>query len=182
MDLPAAASAMYERWWSFASYVANQLVPQLGAFGALQVAQEAASDINRNVYGGAGGYNPIGLSQLFAVANRINRSGQALASADPASPITDDMIAEAPWSRSPGEQAAAPMWVARFQVDYLNPAGEAEQGIFSVQIPQVLPSSVGSLIGQGELRIADMLNAPPGTGTPRSGTLVSVTPFQLLVV
>lgn len=182
MDLPEPAAGMYSTWWSFALHAATART-DTGAY-AFQVtdASAAASAISRDVGGQYASWSPIGLSQLFSLARQLGNSQAALAGADNASPITDAMIAEAPWSRPPGEQDAAPAWAARVEVSYTDESGVPQSGTFTVSIPQVLPSTVGSLRAQIELRITDMLTSPPGTGTPRSGTLASVGGITLLRV
>lgn len=182
MDLPTAAASVYQTWWSFANYAASSR-DQNGAYSfTVADAQSAASQVNRDVYGGAGGYNPIGISQLFGIARRIANSSAALGQAAPTSPITPSMVAEAPWSRSQADQAAMPMWQARVEITYTDAAGVTQNGISVVNISQVLPSSVASLNAQLALRIQDQLAAPPGTGTPRQGELNSINSITLLAV
>lgn len=182
MILPPLADAMYRTWWSFANYVANAVDEAGNYLYSVAQAQEAASIANRDVYGGQGGYNPIGLSQLFSAARRIGNSSASLTTADDSSPITPSMIAEAPWSRSPAEQAAVPKWQVRVTMTYTDASGVTQDGTAVVEIPQVLPRNVGSLRSQIEERIADQLAAPPGTGTPRTGSLDSVNSITLLAV
>lgn len=182
MDLPPAASAMMRDWWTFATHAASALSPD-GSFAfTVTDASSAASQINQNVFGGQGGYNPIGLSQLFGIARSAAKAGAALSSADSSSAILPGMIAEAPWSRTPEEQLAMPMWQVRAQVSYLDPEGTPVDGIFTISVPQVLPSSVGSLQQFVDLRVTDMLASGPGTGTPRAGSLVSATPSAILAI
>lgn len=182
MQLPPLADAMYKTWWSFANYAANA-VDAAGKFlYSVTDASSAASQINKDVYGGQGGYNPIGLSQLFSVARKIGNATSALSSADSGGSIDLSMVAEAPWSRSAAEQAALPMWQARIAMTYTDAEGVQQQGIAVVNISQVLPSSIASLQAQMELRVADQLSAPPGTGTPRSGQLDSIDSITLLAV
>lgn len=182
MDLPPAAAALYKTWWSFANYAAAQRTATGQYAFSVTDMSAAASEINRTVYGGQGGYNPIGLSQLYSIARRITNSSAALGAAPDSSPITGAMVAEAPWSRSAAEQGTLPMWQVRAEITYLDPAGGQQTGIATVTVPQVLPSSVGSLKAQLDLRIADQLASPPGTGTPRAGTLLSVGSITLLAV
>lgn len=182
MQLPPKAEAMYQTWWNFANYAANARNPDGSYAYSVTDASSAASQINRDVYGGQGGYQPIGLSQLFSIARKIGNSTDALAQADPASPITPSMVSEAPWSRSQADQAALPMWQARVSMSYTDEFGVPQTGISVVNISQVLPSSVGSLMAQLQLRVQDQLSSPPGTGTPRSGSLVSIDSVTLLAV
>lgn len=173
---------MYQTWWAFANYAANAQTPSGGWAYTPADASSAASQINRDVYGGAGGYNPIGLSQLFGIARRIGNATNELANAADESPITSKMVAEAPWSRSAAEQAAMPQWQARVSITYTDENGIQQSGISVVNITQVLPSSVGSLNAQLQLRVQDQLSSPPGQGTPRSGQLDSIDSVTLLAV
>jgi hypothetical protein len=182
MPLPGAAQAMYDTWWQFASYAATA-TNQDGSYAyTVTDASSAASQINKDVYGGQGGYNPIGLSQLFSAARSISNAGRALTTADDSGQISQSMVAAAPWGRSGDQQAAMPQWQARAQITYTDPAGTEIQDYTTVTISQVLPSSIGSLRAQMGLRIQDQLSSPPGTGTPRSGQLVSVDSITLLAV
>lgn len=182
MDLPSAAQAMYNTWWSFVNYAANATDANGKYAYSVTDASSAASAINKDVYGGQGGYNPIGLSQLFSVARKIGNATGALGQADPSSAITGSMVAEAPWSRPAAEQAALPMWQARVSITYTDESGITQTGISVVNISQVLPTTVGSLNAQLALRVQDQLSSPPGTGTPRSGTLASIDSVTLLAV
>lgn len=183
MELPPAAAAMYSTWWGFALQAATTLAPDGKYAYSVADASAAASAISRDVGGAYAQWSPIGMSQLFSAARQIGHSQAALNAASPADPLNaDTMAAEAPWSRSAADQAAMPVWQARTEVTYTDEGGVEQTGIFTVQIPQVLPSTVGSLRAQLELRITDMLTSPPGTGTPRSGTLTSVGSVTLLQV
>ena len=182
MDLPALADAMSKTWWSFANYAASAVDAAGNYLFTVADASSAASQINRDVYGGQGGYNPIGLSQLFSVARKIANATKTVDAADDSAPITPGMVQEAPWSRPTGQQTAAPQWQARVEMTYTDPAGITQPGYTIVQISQVLPSSVGSLRAQLALRIQDQLSTPPGTGTPRSGQLDSIDSITLLAV
>lgn len=182
MELPALADAMYKTWWSFANFAASA-VDGAGKFlYSVADASAAASQINRDVYGGAGGYNPIGLSQLFSVARKIANGTKSIDQAADASPITPGMVAEAPWSRPTAQQAAAPRWQARVDMIYTDPAGITQPGYATVEISQVLPTTVGSLRAQLALRIQDQLSTPPGTGTPRTGVLNSIESITIMAV
>lgn len=182
MDLPDSASGMIRNWWQFVSYAANAREAD-GSFSyGLTDASSAASDINRNVYGGQGGYNPIGLSQLFSIARGNAHAQNALAAADDSARITPNMIAEEPWSRSAADQAALPVWRGRVSFTYTDPDGVQQQGTSMVKWEQILPHNVGSLRTQVQLMIEDQLMALPGTGTPRRGELESIDSIQLLAV
>lgn len=182
VELAPAAGAMYNTWWSFVNFAANAKNPDGTWAYSVADAQSAASAVNRDVYGGQGGYNPIGLSQLFSVGRKIGNATDAIGAAPDASPITDSMVAEAPWSRPAADQAALPMWQARVSMTYTDEFGVTQTGISVINISQVLPSTVGSLNAQLALRAQDQLSSPPGTGTPRSGTLTSIDSVTLLAV
>lgn len=182
MDLPPQADAMYKTWWSFANYAANAREADGSYSFTVADLSSAASQISKTVGGAYSAYNPIGVSQLFSIARRISNASGALGDAPGSAPVDASMVAEAPWSRSPAEQAAMPMWQARVTMTYTDAAGVQQEGISVVNISQVLPSSVASLQAQMELRIADQLAAPPGTGTPRTGTLDSIDSITILAV
>lgn len=173
---------MYKTWWAFVNNLANAR-DQSGDYAVtIAQAQSIAADIYPDVEGTVAKYNPIGLSQLFSTARRIGNATNSLSSAAGGAGIDQSMVAEAPWSRSAAEQAAMPMWQARVTMTYTDPSGVQQEGIAVVNITQVLPSSVASLQAQMELRVQDQLSAPPGTGTPREGTLDSVDSITLLAV
>lgn len=184
MQLPPLAAAMYGTWWNFANYAANAVDGEGNYLYNVTDASSAASSINKDIYGGQGGYNPIGLSQLFSVARKIGNSSLAISNAAPGSPVTDSMVTTAPWSkRSDAEMAAAPQWQVRVNFDYTDSEGQSIQGDTTVIIiNQVLPSSVDSLNMQIQLRVQDQLSSPPGSGTPRQGTLDSVNSITIMAV
>lgn len=182
MELPPRAASMYQVWWSFVQFAATAR-DEAGKFlYTVADASSAASSIAKSIGGQFASYNPIGVSQLFGVARRIANSTANIDGADNSAPITQSMVSEAPWSRSPADQAAGPLWQARVSMTYTDPAGVQQEGISVVTIPQVLPSTVGSLRAQLGLRIQDQLSSPPGTGTPRSGQLDSIDSITLLAV
>ncbi len=182
MELPSRAEAMYNTWWSFANYAANAKDAAGNWAYTVTDASSAASEISRTVGGQYASWSPIGMSQLFSAARKIGNATDALTTADPASPITPGHVAEAPWSRSQADQAALPMWQARVSMTYTDESGITQTGFSVVNISQVLPSSVGSLNAQLQLRVQDQLSSPPGTGTPRSGSLDSIESITLLAV
>ena len=183
MELPPAAAAMYSTWWGFALQAATTIAPDGKYAYSVADASAAASAISRDVGGRYASWSPIGMSQLFSAARQIAHSQGALNSASPTDRLDPEtMAAEAPWSRSAADQDAMQVWQARTEVTYVDEAGVEQTGIFTVQIPQVLPATVGSLRAQMELRVTDMLATPPGTGTPRSGTLTAVGDITLLQV
>lgn len=180
MPLPPAAANMYNTWWSFAEYAANATNEDGSYAFSITDASSAASDINNNIYGGQGGYNPIGLSQLFSIARRISNTNVAITNAAPDSPITPNMVAPAPWGRPAEQQAASPQWWARGQMTYTTPEGITESGTFMIQISQTLPFSVGALNSYVGIMAQSQLADTSATGTPRQGDLQSIDSIQLL--
>ncbi len=173
---------MYSAWWQLAIGAASTLT-ETGAH-AYSVADisAAASDISKTAGGIYAAYDPVGVSQLAGAAYSIVNYSVALAAVAPGAPLDPSAVPEAPWSRAAADQFALPMWQARASVDYLDPEGNQVSGIFTIQIPQVLPSTAGSLQAQMELRVTDMLTSPPGTGTPRAGEFVSLGDITLMRV
>ena len=180
MALPPLADAMYRTWWSFASYAASAVNADGSYAYTVTDASSAASQINRDIYGGQGGYNPIGLSQLFSIARRISNTSVAIMAAADESPITPNMVAPAPWGRPAAEQAASPQWWARGQMTYTTPEGNVETGTFMIQISQTLPYSVGALTTYVGIMAQSQLADTSATGTPRSGELQSIDSINLL--
>lgn len=182
MQLQPLADAMYKTWWSFVQYAANAVDAAGKYLYTVADVSSAASAVSKSVGGAYAAYNPIGVSQLFGLARGIANNSSSLSSADPAAPIDTSMVSEAPWSRSLAEQAVSPQWQARITMTYTDEAGVQQQGITVVNISQVLPVTVGSLQAQMALRVADQLASPPGTGTPRTGSLDSIDSITLLSV
>lgn len=181
-DLPPSAQGMYATWWNTVAAWAQQTDPATGGHYGAAVISEAASQLARDFPQTYPSYSPPGVSALYRVALQVAGSAEAITAASPDSPITDQMVARPPWSRPDAEISAMPVWQARAEITYLDPEGNQLTGISTVTIPQVLPSTVGSLQAQMELRVTDQLSSPPGTGTPRSGTLISVDSITLLAV
>lgn len=173
---------MYRTWWSFAQYAATARDDQGNYLYDVATVQSAASIVNREVYGGQGGYSPPGLSVLFSKARAMGNAQFDFTSADPALPSNQFPVAEAPWSRNAADQAALPQWQARMQFTYADEGGQELTEMTTVIINQVLPSTMDSLARQMELRVQDQLNSAPGQGTPRSGTLISIDSITLLAV
>lgn len=182
VDLPPQADAMYKQWWGLALDVGTSTDGEGNYLYTFADGQAAASEVNKTVYNGQGGYNPIGFSQLMSVARKIGNASGALNTAPDNSPITDAMVAEAPWSNSPSLMSAYPQWQARMNITYIDPQGVEQTGITTVVIPQTLPFSVGSLRAQMELRANDQLHDMSPNRTPRSGDLVSVDSITLLAI
>lgn len=180
MNLTGAAAAMYSTWWSFAEYAANATNEDGSYAYTVTDASSAASQINRDVYGGQGGYNPIGLSQLFSVARRISNTSVNISAAADDAPIDQSMVAQAPWARPATDQAVSPQWWARGQMTYTTADGIQEQGTFMIAISQVLPYSVGALRQYVGIMAQSQLADTSPTGTPRQGELNSIDSIQLL--
>lgn len=181
-DLPPSAQAMYSAWWATVAAWAQQTDPATGAHYGAAVISEAASQLYTDHPQTYGSYSPPGISKLYSIALDIAQSAERIAAAGTNAPITADMVARPPWSRPDAEIAAMPVWQARAQITYTDPEGFEQTGVSTVTIPQVLPATVGSLQAQVELRVTDQLAAPPGTSTPRAGTLISVDSITLLAV
>lgn len=181
-QLPPSASAIYKQWWSTVTHWAAQADQFASRFDLFATAQAAAAAAAREDPASYGTYNPPGLSALLSRALAQVDAQAAIAAAGPGDAITPDMIATSLYHRTDAEMAALPEWQARVAITYTDPNGDLLTGFSTVTIPQVLPSSVGSLQAQMELRVTDQLSSPPGTGTPRSGSLVSVDSITLLAV
>lgn len=181
-DLPQLAQAMYSTWWNAMMGWASQIDPATGRGYSLTDVSAASAELSRNYPGTLKNYSPIGTSQLFSAARRIVNASAALTAAPDSSPISGSMVTEPPWSRPAADQFATPAWQARMNITYLDAQGVQTTGIAVVDIRQVLPASAGSLRAQMALRVQDQLATPPPTGTPRTGTLLSIDQISLLQV
>lgn len=181
-DLPPSAQGMYSTWWTTVQAWANQVNPDTGRAYSVTDVSAAASQLAREFPSQFPAYSPPGVSSLFSQALSIVNARNNLAAADPAAAIDASMVARPPWSATDAEMAAAPRWQVRSEVTYTTSEGTTETGIFTSKIENILPSSVGALAAVVEYQVASMLAAPPGTGTPRSGDLLSVDSITLLAV
>lgn len=182
MPLAPAAQAMYTTWWAFTSGIASERDTDGAYVYNIAQAQAIAAQVFPDFEGTVAPYNPIGLSQLFAAARRIGNTETAIAAADPESPITDAMVAQAPWARPPEQQAAAPEWWARGQMTYTTPEGDEQTGTFMIKISQTLPYSVQALNTYVGIMAQSQLADTSPSGTPRQGQLQSIDSLQLLAV
>lgn len=173
---------MYSIWWTTVQAWANQVDPDTGrAYGVTDVSA-AASALRDEFPEKFPAYSPPGVSSLFSQALQIVSARNALAAADPSAAIDASMVARPPWSADSATMAAAPVWQVRSEVTYTTSEGTTETGVFTSKIENILPSSKANLAAVVEYQVASMLASPPGTGTPRSGDLVSVDSITLLAV
>ena len=181
-DLPPSAQAMYSTWWKTVNAWANQTDPDTGRPYLVTDVSAAAAQLAREFPDQFPAYSPPGVSSLFSQALQIARARDALSAADPLSAIGPGMVARPPWSKDDATMAAFPVWQVRSEVTYTTSEGITETGIFMSKLEFTLPSSKASLATIVEYQVASMLASPPGTGTPRSGDLVSVDSITLLAV
>ena len=181
-ELPPSAQAMYSAWWTTVQAWANQVNPDTGRAYSVTDVSAAASQLRQEFPRYFPSYSPPGVSSLFSQALQIVSARNALAAADPSAVIDASMVARPPWSADSATMAAAPVWQVRSEVTYTTSEGITETGIFTSKIENILPSSKAGLAAVVEYQVASMLASPPGTGTPRSGDLVSVDSITLLAV
>lgn len=181
-DLPPSAQAMYSTWWTTVQAWANQVNPDTGRAYSVTDVSAAASQLRQEFPGQFPAYSPPGVSSLFSQALGIVNARNALSAADPAQALNDSMVARPPWSADAATMAAAPVWQVRSEVTYTTTEGVQETGIFTSKIENILPSSKANLAAVVEYQVASMLASPPGTGTPRSGSLDSVDSITLLAI
>ena len=181
-DMPLSAQAMYSAWWNTVMAWANQVNPDTGRAYSVTDVSAAASQLHQEFPGNYPAYSPPGVSSLFSQALSIVRARDTLTVADPSQLIDLSMVARAPWSKDAATMAAQPVWQARSEVTYITSEGVTETGIFMSKIENTLSFPVSTLQAVVEYQVASMLAAPPGSGTPRSGDLVSVYSITLLAV
>lgn len=87
-----------------------------------------------------------GLSTLRSIAGGMENARAALASSDPGVAPHHSMIAEAPWSRSLGEQAAAPIFQAQTAVTMRDEQGREFTRDITYTWRGGLPSTAGQMI------------------------------------
>lgn len=181
-DLPPSAQAMYSTWWTTVQAWADQVNPDTGRAYSVTDVSAAASQLRQEFPDKFPAYSPPGVSSLFSQALQIVNARNTLGVADPSAAIDASMVARPPWSADSATMAAAPVWQVRSEVTYTTSEGFTETGIFTSKIENILPSSKANLAAVVEYQVASMLASPPGTGTPRSGDLVSVDSITLLAV
>jgi hypothetical protein len=173
---------MFATWFPTILQAASQFDDQGRHVQNVASIQEAIVGLRPLPDGNLRPYDAPGISQLARYAFDIANSTRALSLAADTDPLTGAHIAEAPWSRDAATVAADPQWQVRAEATYLDPAGVLTTGIFTAQFSRVPPATAGSLRRQMTDRINDMLSAPEGTGTPRSGQFVSLGPVTVLAV
>lgn len=181
-DLPPSAQAMYSTWWKDMRAWAAQANPDTGRPYSLQDIQAAVSIIAEQYPGQYSPPSRAGVSSLYAAAAAIENARINLTAADPSETNLAQYVVTPPWAKDLATRTAAPYWQAVMQITYTDTEGVQQTGYSTVLIPQQLPVSKASLTTQMELRITDQLAAPPGTGTPRSGSLDSIDSISLLAV
>lgn len=181
-DLPPSAQAMYSTWWTTVQGWANQVNPDTGRAYSVVDVSAAASQLRTEFPDKFPAYSPPGVSSLFSQALQIVNARNALSAADPSQMIDASMVARPPWSADDATMAATPVWQARSEVTYITSEGITETGIFMSKIENTLSFPKSTLQAVVEYQVASMLASPPGTGTPRSGDLVSVDSITLLAV
>ena len=173
---------MYSTWWNTVMGWANQVNPDTGRAYSVTDVSAAASQLHQEFPGNYPAYSPPGVSSLFSQALSIVNARSALGAADPSQLIDDSMVARAPWSKNAATMASFPVWQVRSEVTYITSEGVQETGIFISKLEYTLNFPVSTLQATVEYQVASMLASPPGTGTPRSGDLVSVDSITLLAV
>lgn len=182
MELSASAQSAYTRYWGLASDVALSAELEPGEGFTSSLAVEAASQAAQMTGVPLTFQQAAGVSSLYGIARSIESKATTLTNAEDDETITARHVSEPPWSRSLDAQNSMPMWHARAQFTYLDEQGNELTDWTTVIITQVLPSTVGRFRTQLQARIEDQLASPPGTGTPRSGTFLSVGRTYLMSV
>jgi len=129
--------------------------------------------------GGWGRRGVIYVSQLRSIAARGRLAADEITKAGFTGPVTAQMIAEAPWSRTPAVRQAAPSFLIRAQVSSPNPdylaglegaAPEVTQWVSSRT--SVLPPDLQTLASQIASKAEDEGSPPlPITGISRMSIL-----------
>lgn len=171
---------MYRDWYPWvADSVRDTLTTGAPKYGASVVSEAASAEAQRRQLG-KGGYDPIGVSQLYGQVNRNFRASYNLGQAADTAPLTGNMIGDDLFGRPLADQAVQPMWRATIVATYEDQFGNVIQDTFTQFYHTRLPPTVGSLRQHVALDVQDMLNTPPPVGTPRNGTLLSVDQIQLM--
>lgn len=182
MALADRAVAAYKTWFPLvAQAVADTFTTGRPAFSVTDVSA-AAAELSRTTPGLADTYDPIGVSQLYGAANAVGRASFNLNTAAAAAPFDSSMVANDLFQRSDAEMAALPILRAVTDVTYLDETGSQIQGKFTIFYYNRTFPTVGSLQAHVALDVQDMLASPPPTGTPRTGTLVSVDRITMTAV
>lgn len=182
MALPDRAAAMYKAWYPWvADAVRDTYTTGRPSYQVTDVSS-AISAYARSGQGQYASYDPIGVSQLYGAANAIARASYNLSQAADTDVLTSAHVAQDLFGRSAAEQAALPMYRATVQATYIDESGAQVTGTFTQFYYHRLPPTVGSLRQHAQLDVTDQLATPPPTGTPRTGTLVSVDRITLTAV
>jgi len=123
------------------------------------------------------------VSVLRGYASSMIRAANALNSADSASALTSQHVAEAPWARSVTEQNTSPIWHASFDHTIEADDGSTITTRQTVSIFGAMPPTVGDLrdyvIGEAALLAAE--GGAIDSGTPH-GTSLDVGNISVLAV
>ena len=180
MPLSDRAAAMYRDWYPWVlDSVKDTLTTGKPKFSATVLSEAASTEAQRRGLP-KGGYDPIGVSQLYGQVNKNFRASYNLGQAPETAPLTGNMIGNDLFGRGAAEQAVNPMWRATIVATYVDQFGVTQQDTFTQFYYTRLPPTVGSLRQHVQLDVQDMLNTPPPSGTPRQGTLLSVDQIQLV--
>lgn len=180
MPLSDRAAAMYRDWYPWVlDSVKDTLTTGKPKFSASVLSEAASAEAQRRGLP-KGSYDPIGVSQLYGQVNRNFRASYNLGQAAESAQLTGNMIGNDLFGRGPAEQAVNPVWRATIVATYVDQFGIQQQDTFTQFYYTRLPPTVGSLRQHVQLDVQDMLNTPPPSGTPRTGTLLSVDQIQLV--
>ena len=182
MALSDRAAAMYKTWYPWVMDAVRATYTTGRPSYQVTDVSSAISAYSRTQTGPYASYDPIGVSGLYGAANAIGKASYALSQAADTDVITSQMVAQDLFGRSAAEQAANPIYRAVVEATYIDESGARITGTFTQFYHQRLPPTVGSLRQHVTLDVSDQLATPPPTGTPRSGTLVSVGRITLTAV
>ena len=106
------------------NWLKNQWGVVSGSVAARKTTAEVINDLRPYAAAAPGGWGPRGViyvQQLRSQAASIRNAADAIQKADTTGTITQEHISEAPWSRSPAQQALAERYMIRSHVTYTNP-------------------------------------------------------------
>lgn len=129
------------------------------------------------------GVSASAISTLRGYASRMIASAGRLNSADPSRQLDASLIEEPPWSRSPAEIAAMPVYHVGFDHTIQDDQGNLTTVRQTIVLTGVLPSTVGELTGLVASEAGLLASESPGTsaGTPH-GTSVDVGNLAITAV
>lgn len=174
MALPEQAAAAYARWWTTALYAADHGFTSTDLVAA---AADIATQEGQPLTFSEG----TGIAQLYGYARNIATAADVLSAADDSSPITGNMISEAPFAATVQVQNTIPVWYAQTEVTYIDPEGNQVTGWRTWIKTQVLPQSVGALRNRIADDLGDLLSQNT-IGSPVSGQLTSIGAIRLMAV